>query len=217
MIFGKIDYLNLLPFHIFLKKYIKSSHLKSIIRHKKNVPSSINKEFKKRRVDGAFISSVESKNKKCLDVGIVARGEVKSVLVRPGKIGFDTASATSNKLAQILKINGEVIIGDRALKYFLSGEPCVDLGKQWKINTNLPFVFARFCYNKHGKYLKKLGNEFINKKHKIPHYILNKESKKIGISNNEILSYLTLISYKIDKKANKGLNLFLKKANKISK
>ena len=217
MIFGKIDYLNLLPFHIFLKKYIKSSHLKSIIRHKKNVPSYINKEFKKRRVDGAFISSVESKNRKCLNIGIVARDEVQSVLVLPGELKLDTASATSNKLAQILKVKGQVIIGDNALKVYLSGEECIDLGKVWKQKTNLPFVFARFCYNQHADYLKKLGKQFANKRYKIPYYILIKEAQKTGIPSADILNYLTHISYKIDKKAAKGLKLFLKQANKISK
>ncbi len=55
MKFAKIDFINLLPFHIFIKKNIKSAQLKSIIEYKKSYPSNINNKFKKRKVDIAFI------------------------------------------------------------------------------------------------------------------------------------------------------------------
>ena len=51
MIFAKIDFINLLPFHIFIKKNIQSSQQKSIIEYKKSYPSYINIKFKKRKVD----------------------------------------------------------------------------------------------------------------------------------------------------------------------
>ena len=37
MIFAKIDFINLLPFHIFIKKNIQSSQLKAIIEYKKSI------------------------------------------------------------------------------------------------------------------------------------------------------------------------------------
>ena len=56
MIFAKIDFINLLPFHVFIKKNITSSQLKASIEYKKSYPSSITNNFKKRKVDSAFIS-----------------------------------------------------------------------------------------------------------------------------------------------------------------
>ena len=84
MIFAKIDFINLLPITVYMKKNIKSSQLKAIIEYKKSYPSKINKKFKKREVDCAFISSIASKGEKSLDFGIIARGEVTSVLSIPG-------------------------------------------------------------------------------------------------------------------------------------
>ena len=81
MIFGKIDYLNLLPFHVFIKRYMNNSRLHTSINFKKGVPSQINHAFKKRRVDAAFVSSVETSKYKSLNVGIVAKKEVLSVLL----------------------------------------------------------------------------------------------------------------------------------------
>ena len=49
MIFAKIDFINLLPFHVFIKKNIKSNQVKAIIEYKKSYPSVINKKFKKRK------------------------------------------------------------------------------------------------------------------------------------------------------------------------
>jgi len=63
MIFGKIEYLNLLPFHVFMKRFTRSSAAKMAMEYKKNVPAVINKKFKKRDVHAAFISSVAAYKK----------------------------------------------------------------------------------------------------------------------------------------------------------
>ena len=123
MIFGKIDYLNLLPFHVFLKSAPLSSQIKKAIEFKKGVPSKLNRALNARKIDAAVISSIASKkaNLKKLNFGIVAKKDVKSVLVRKNSaMKFDPASASSNALAKVLNLNGEVIIGDRALKAYLS-------------------------------------------------------------------------------------------------
>jgi len=211
MIFGKIDYINLLPFYVFFKRYVKSSSMRAAMGSKKSFPSQINRDFKARRVDGAFISSIESfrGNHRCYDVGIVAHGAVKSVLVKKGVPKQDPHSATSNALAKILKIDGEVIIGDKALKRYIE-EPSqyVDLAQEWSEQTGLPFVFARFCANKHYTYYDNMMGSFLRSSRAIPYYMLQKFSDTRGISVVEIRAYLTLISYEINAKEKKGLSKF---------
>ena len=46
MLFGKIDYLNLLPFHVFLKRYPLSNQTKKSIEFKKAPSSKMNNIFK---------------------------------------------------------------------------------------------------------------------------------------------------------------------------
>lgn len=212
MIFAKIDFINLLPLHVFCKKNIRSSQRKQIIEYKKSYPSAINKKFKKRNVDAAVISSIASRNaKKTLDLGIVAKGIVDSVLVRPGSYKKDFQSDTSNALAKVLKIDGEVIIGDKALyEFHHSNDTFIDLATAWYEKYHLPFVFARLCVNKHEKYLDKLSKQFLNTKVFIPQYILASYAKRSGLTKQQIKDYLTKIHYKIGVKEKKSLKLFLK-------
>lgn len=220
MIFAKIDFINLLPFYIFIKKNIKSTQQKQIINYKKSYPSAINKKFKKRQIDAAFISSVASKKCNCLDLGIVAKSEVLSVLVLKGKDEKDYQSDTSNALAKVLNTTGKVLIGDKALYYYHHSEnkDFIDLAQLWKETYNLPFVFARLCFNKEEKYLKNLSKQFLNSNIKIPQYILSQYAKRTGLSNTQIKEYLTKISYKITHKEKQSLKLFFKliKIKKLS-
>ena len=217
MLFGKIDYLNLLPFHVFLKKYPLPSYVKKGIEFKKDVPSVLCKKLYNRRVDAAVISSVESRRKKYkkLNMGIVAKKDVKSVLVRKNSPkSLDPASMTSNMLSKVLGLNGGVVIGDNALRCYLNegGDKFYDMGKIWHERTNLPFVFAVFCLIDSKKSYEKLVNSFLSKNIKIPGYILSKYAKSRGVKKDEILWYLNFISYKIGIKEKKALNLFLRKA-----
>lgn len=211
MIFAKIDFINLLPFHIFIKKNIKSTQQKSIIEYKKSYPSFINNKFKKRKVDSAFISSITSRNEKYLDFGIVAQDEVLSVLLIPGIQESDFQSQTSNALAKVLDLEGKVIIGDKALKFYHENPDVIkiDLAKEWKNKYNLPFVFAVLCFNSNKKALEKVTKNF-NKQHiKIPQYILEQYSKRSGVSKNNILLYLKKIDYNLGLKEKRSLKLFL--------
>ena len=215
MIFGKIDYLNLLPFHVFLKAAPLKTQVKKAIEFKKGVPSKLNRALNARKIDAAVISSIASKkaNLKKLNFGIVAKKDVKSVLVRKNSaMKFDPASASSNALANILHLKGEVIIGDRALKAYLSeGKECFyDLGQIWHEKTNLPFVFGRFSYVKNGSFYKKLVAKFLQKNVKIPNYILAQYAKSRDISEQDIKWYLKFISYKIGPKEQKSLHKFFK-------
>ncbi len=188
MVFGKIDYLNLLPFHVFLKSYPLQNAAKKSIEFKKGVPSKLCKDLYYRRIDAAVISSIESRRSKykVLDFGICAKKDVKSVLVRKNtKRSLDPASMSSNMLSRILKLDGEVIIGDNALiEYLKCGEDeFYDMGKIWNQRTGLPFVFGRFTYIKNKNSYKKIIKIFLNRNIKIPKYILDNYSDyKISIS-----------------------------------
>ena len=213
MIFGKIDYINLAPFHVYLKQHIKSSQLKQSIEYKKSYPSDLNKKFKRRQIDAAFISSIESRrgNFNCLNAGIIAKKEIRSVLVRKGLKKEDSHSATSNALAKVLGIDGEVIIGDKALKLFCeNSEFYVDLAKEWYKKHKKPFVFARFCIVRNKTFYSRLIRGFLKTKVKIPQYVLHKYVKRSGITCKDIKAYLNLVSYNIDNKSAKSLKLFLK-------
>ena len=212
MIFAKIDFINLLPFYVFIKKNVQSSQQKQIINYKKSYPSAINKQFAKRKIDAAFISSIASKNVDALDIGIVAQKEVLSVLSLSGKYEKDYQSDTSNALAKVLGVEGRIIIGDKALQHYHnhSNKDFIDLAHEWRNRYDLPFVFARLCFNKHEKILKKLSKNFLNTKVKIPQYILKQYMDRSGLSAKQINEYLTKISYKISYKEKRSLKLFFK-------
>ena len=212
MVFGKIEYLNLLPFHVFMKRFTKSSQQSMSMHYKRGVPSKINEKFLSRRVDAAFISSISAKKYQHVDLGIIAKKEVLSVLVIPHvKDISDTESATSNVLAKVLDIKGEVLIGDKALKYYLQGKPHVDLAKEWSKRYNLPFVFALLCFHKDKKIYKNIERNFLKRRVRISQYILKQASKRTDVSSNDILKYLDYISYELDTKAKKGLMKFYRK------
>ncbi len=206
MIIGKIDYINLLPFYIYLKRRLNSQE-KAALNFYKGVPSQINKKFIKGRVEAAVISSVVSKKYRCTDFGIVAYKRVASVLLCPGAHKSDKESNTSNVLAQILGLKGEVIIGDKALTQ--KRNDCIDLAQKWYEKYRLPFVFARFCYRKNSQAYQSLADNFLKTKIKIPSYILKRYAKRSGLSQKEILSYLRLIHYKIGHKERQALKKFL--------
>ena len=210
MLFGSISYLNLLPFQVFLKRSIPNNASKMFLHYKRAVPSTINKALKRREVNAAFISSVASRKCQCTDLGIIADKKVYSVLLLPGENEADPASATSNQLARVLNLQGKVLIGDRALKYYLDGGKAIDLAEAWYEKTGLPFVFARLCYNKNEKQIQKLARAFAQKKVKVPQYILKREAKKRDITPKQLTWYLEHIYYEMDWKAKRSLKLFLK-------
>ena len=213
MIFGKIDFLNLLPFHVFMKRYAKTLRIHQSLNYHKGVPSTLNRSFAARQIDAAFISSITARNCHHFNVGIVAKREVLSVLSIPyDSHKNDTDSATSNLLAQLLNIHGEVLIGDKALRYYYSGREHTDLGKIWNTRTGLPFVFALLCSHNHTHELKRLSHAFVRKPIKIPYYILMENSRKSDLTPAQITHYLQYISYRIGEKEKRGYKRFLKEA-----
>jgi chorismate dehydratase len=208
VIYGAIQYLNLLPFHLFLQKHISSSQFHRAMRS--GVPRKVNTDFQNRRVDGAFISSVLSQGENCGNLGIIARKDVLSVLVLSGENREDSESQTSNQLAKILKVNGKVLIGDKALIHYFKNGNGIDLAEKWNEKFGLPFVFAKLCFKKKRKTFQKIENKFRKTKIYIPHFVMEKEKKRLGLSRKEILLYLSKIDYFCDKKSRVGLNKFLK-------
>ncbi len=213
---ANISYLNLLPFRFFLKKRPKSLSQKLQIAKRGSYPSKINEMFRRKLVDAAFVSSVESTMGNRTASGIVAKKAVKSVIIKLGAQKNDNESATSNRLARVLGLSGEVFIGDKALlKYLESPSDYVDLAAMWNGETGLPFVFGRLCFNRNGKRYKKLSHEFNNQKIKIPHYVMIGEATQKDFSYKDAKEYLTLISYRIGAKEERGFALFMKKAKKL--
>ena len=216
MVFGKIEYLNLLPFHVFMKRFTKASSAKMSMEYKRGVPAKVNSAFHSRRVDAAFISSISARKSKHIGLGIIAKKDVKSVLVIPSKESKkDIESASSNILCEILQLQGEVLIGDKALRYALQHDNYIDLAKEWNKRYKLPFVFALLCYHKDKKLYTKIEKKFLKQQVKIPQYLLKKASLKTTISKADILEYLKLISYTLDAKSKLGLNKFYKEASKL--
>jgi len=214
VIFGKIDFINLLPFHVFIKRYARSTRFHQSLHYHKGVPSALNREFAMRRIDAAFISSITAKNCTHFGVGIVAQREVLSVISLPAPDKADADSATSNLLSKILEINGEVLIGDKALRYYYSGGEHIDLGELWYKRTGLPFVFALLCTHHHTDELRRLSRAFVSKKVKIPYYILMEASRKSNLNPEQITHYLKFISYKVGVKEEKGYKRFVSEAKK---
>ena len=216
MRFGKIDYLNLLPFEVFIHSYPAPSHFKLFYRKKKSYPSKLNQEFLFGRIDAGFVSSILASNPNqfyASKIGIVAKKEVISVICLPKKSGEDYQSNTSNALLKVLKIKGGVLIGDRALREVLrqkvlGQKDYIDMAQLWVKKQNLPFVFGRLCIKKHRDFFEKLIAAFAKKPIKIPQYLLQDASKKSKIEAKEILKYLQVLSYKIDNKASLGVKRF---------
>ena len=192
---------------------------KTMIHHK-SYPSAINDAFFKRKIHSAFISSIRGTKKIKYKLGICSLDEVQSVLVLKSNINKqDKESETSNILAKILKIKGETIIGDKALKVYIENkQDFTDLSKAWFSKYKLPFVFATFSFNSYQKFYNKMQNKFLQtqnlnqRRTKIPFYICQKLEIEKDVKRNDLLKYLNRIHYKIDHKENTSMRLFWKLA-----
>ncbi|WP_104759763.1 MqnA/MqnD/SBP family protein [Helicobacter bizzozeronii] len=215
MRFGKIDYLNLLPFDVFIKAYPTPISFKQFLNHRKTYPAKLNQDFLFRRIDAGFISSIAGfvawRKKQVTPCAIIGYKKVLSVLVVLQDEGIDTQSATSNALCQVLGLKGQVLIGDRALRFYYRKEPkrdFVDLAQVWYQKRKLPFVFGRFCYQAHGKFYTQIAHAFCKRPTKIPHYILEQKTQESQLKRQQILHYLKHIHYKIGAKEEFSLRCF---------
>ena len=197
-----------------MKRFLRYSGQKRSYEYHQGVPAVINDRFFMRQVEAAFISSIHAKRHQGAKLGIIAKKEVQSVLLLPHRPQrLDSDSATSNALAKILKLQGTILIGDKALRHALAHTDYIDLAAHWHAKTRLPFVFALLCFHKEGVFREKLERRFLKEQSgiKIPYYLLQKASKATQIAPSDILSYLKLIDYRVDDKSRKSLRLFYKK------
>jgi chorismate dehydratase len=209
MRFGRIDYLNLLPFHVFMKRYLRSSQAQMMLRHGANVPSQINRDYRSGKIDAAFISSIRAKAERHLGLGIAADGAVQSVLLFPlESLVPDSASETSNALARVLGLQGRVLIGDPALRAYLSGAEAVDLAQEWKRRTGLPFVFAVLSVRRKSASAERLARAFMRQPVKIPRYLLQRAALRSGVEPEAIQAYLRHIHYRLDHQDLRALHRF---------
>lgn len=211
MRFGKIGYLNLVPFDIFIKKYPTSAAFKLFLNHHKSYPAQLNKEFLFRRIDAGFISSIAGMKAQKTHSAIISQGAVWSVIAIKADSKLDYQSASSNALSTILGIRGEILIGDRALRYKLTHEKerdYVDLGEAWYKKHGLPFAFGLLCYNKHGAFYRRISRHFNRAPVKIPQYLLESYATDAQIAKSDILAYLAHIHYRLTPKAQIALSRF---------
>jgi len=100
-----------------------------------------------------------------------------------------------------------LIIGDRALQQRKLSTFIYDLGAEWRFVTGLPFVFAAWVSN------KKLEKEFIEKFNVANSLGLEQIDKIINqypFPDYDLIKYYNFhISYRLDEKKKKGLELFL--------
>ncbi len=172
MRFGKIDYLNMLPFDVFIKSYPTPCSFKQFLRLKKTYPSKLNESFLFRRIDAGFISSIAGYqfSLHSHSLGIVAYKEVLSVLVVDTKNAFDKESASSNALSQALGLKGEVLIGNKALQFYYSNpkKDFIDLAALWYEKKTLAVCFWAFVLLPKQGFLQALVFSFQTSKNKNP-------------------------------------------------
>ena len=215
MRFGKIQYLNLLVFDVFIKAAPLPQASKAAYRLRKSYPARLNQEFLFRRIDAGFISSIAAYNphriRKTCKAGIIAKDKVWSVLVLHDEAGceWDYQSATSNALCRILGLSGRVLIGDRALQLYYARGGLVgmtDMAQAWHDRQGLPFVFGRLCANVNLDFYRRLVSVFNRrlgrgnprfKGVKVPHYLLTAAANRLGLSKTFARAYLDNIYYTI--------------------
>ena len=205
---GQVDFINCLPINL----PIELGEIKINANIISAVPSKLNKQILDGELDIAPVSSLaylQNKDKlvPIADLCIASNGPAGSVLLfskfpieklNGAKIGLSPASATSNKLLEIIfkeflnvkHCRGEVtsplqsnhyparlLIGDHALLEF-SKMPrnmfIYDLGSLWKKYTNLPMVFGMWVARR--KILEQYPDEIQIISNQL------KKSKKIGLT-----------------------------------
>ena len=69
--------------------------------------------------------------------------------------------------------------------------------------------------NRDYTFYKHLAHHFMRQRIKIPQYILKRYAQERNIPENEILAYLKLISFKLERKEKRSLKRFLKEASQL--
>jgi chorismate dehydratase len=111
-------------------------------------------------------------------------------------------------LNQIQGTTAAVVIGDRALRQRSRSAYFYDLGEAWKAMTGLPFVFAAWISNKslESGWVDRFDQANAYGVQHIPSLLENLQDNFFDLNDY----YTRYLSYTLDDKKKKGLDLFLK-------
>jgi len=125
------------------------------------------------------------------------------------KIDVAFEETSGNYQSKISGTTAGLVIGDRALQQRKISSFIYDLGEEWEEFTGLPFVFAAWISN------KKLDEDFIKKFNETNAFGLHKIDEVVKENPYDVFDlhhyYIDCISFEMDEKKKKGLELFLKK------
>lgn len=125
------------------------------------------------------------------------------------KLEVEFENTTGNYQSQIGGTTAGLVIGDRALQQRKISSYVYDLGEEWMKFTGLPFVFAAWISN------KKLNDSFIKSFNEANAFGLDRIDEVISHNSYDVFDlkhyYTDCISFDLDEKKRKGLNLFLEK------
>lgn len=123
------------------------------------------------------------------------------------KVEVQFMDAKSDFEQQIGGSTAGVVIGDRSLYQRKISPYIYDLGEAWKNHTGLPFVFAAWVSN------KQLDEDFVKAFNDANAYGVNHIRDVIASLNTDLFNldeyFRMYISYQLDDKKRKGLELFL--------
>jgi chorismate dehydratase len=123
------------------------------------------------------------------------------------KIDVEFVDAKNDFEKQISGTTAGVVIGDRSLLQRKISPYIYDLGEAWKNHTGLPFVFAAWVSN------KQLDDDFVKAFNDANAYGVQHIKEVITTLNTDLVNldeYFSLyISYQLDERKRKGLELFL--------
>ncbi|MBK7965507.1 MAG: menaquinone biosynthesis protein [Bacteroidetes bacterium] len=232
-IYGMEHHLSKDDFHI--EKDIPSTCAQKLIDHKADIgliPVAMISSLSESHLITSFGILADGKVDSVILVSNTPVGEIKKIIL-------DQESRTSVLLAKIVarefwhiqpewvqeneesallpdqEFTGAVIIGDRALLHRSHYKYCYDLAEEWKALTGLPFVFATWVSNRElsSKTLQQLESAFeYGVSHRKDYFSqLEIEYPEINVSH-----YLQdRILYRMDTRAQEGLELFLEKIQQI--
>jgi chorismate dehydratase len=112
-----------------------------------------------------------------------------------------------NYRKQIKGTTAGLVIGDRAFEQRKISTFIYDLGMEWRSITGLPFVFAAWVSNKK---LSPLFIDAFNKANAIGLQHIDEIVTELSYELYDLKKYYTLhISYNLDERKRKGMELFL--------
>ena len=134
-------------------------------------------------------------------------GLLKVLIKNFWKIDVSFVETSGDYQSKISGTTAGLVIGDRALQQRKISSFIYDLGEEWEKFTGLPFVFAAWISN------KKLDEDFIKRFNEANAFGLNKINEIVNENPYNVFDlhhyYTDCISFNLNEKKRKGLELFL--------